>query len=1478
MPIPHHSWERWASATALLALLALAGALLLASEGADALQITSDTTYNGESLVWAEDVEVTGGAKLTLRDCDVTFRPPSTTPLYLRVTAGSLDVSDTDMMGEGAGFIVWSHGPTTLRNVTATGVGAFANSSLRSRGLPMAAQGGFIFVGTKVTVFNLDVAGAPASAFFAQDCELDVYSLVATDACSGYTGVDQCAAVAITYLGVPPGAITHRNAVINGSKVTGSRNHGLLVAAAATGYDATVRIDGTEISTSAASGLVVYEVNSHGSFDVVGDSNDIHHSDDHGLLWVRRSASGTEATLHLSDTRFHSIQDTAFRVDASSSAGSATLELDGCSVTDTTGHGTAVTATGCTQTLNVTLRDCLFDSVGGAGLYFTTDGDGKYSNYDLRLVGTTLASSGSYGIYTKVSQAYAQFNLTVTDSRVTRSGSDGVRMEYSLTYFDYYTAPSVTANLTLDGSLVADNRGYGVYDSRYLKSYYYWAQEKATLHAAVNVLDTVIRNHTKSAVVVTPTTQLQYTTYTSEGFVTGSTFVNNSGHGYYEKVDSLTQVNGGSTRVGWHVSGSTFDQLSHSGVYIELRRADAAALTFDVDNCTFSDLGYHGAVLTSSSTPYQGNLVAHLADCTFTDLGGHAYYLWPGRPGTGGDDQRVFLHGVRADNTTGLHVLLDGYAAEDYYRLVLEEVNVTRTRGDAIEVNVHPYQQARMDTTIEHVYARDTNGTALSLTYTSDRGQPLWGHLVGEDITLLDSQGGGLLLYEHTGRIDDLTIKGSSDYDLHKVDNRVPPDETGILELHTAAMDRRKVEVVGGGSLWVFNALAVKVEWQNGMAALGAGVQVQDRTFQVVAVGTVEAESGMEPVELLAYILDAVEFRSRSPFIVNITFLDLEQTGVCSLDEPAVVRIVVHDRVAPSVVILEPDDGAAQRASYFELRGSAFDAHAGLLEIRYRIDGGEWTSIGAESPFRTTVEDVEPGEHLLEVEVSDRAGNAVLEVVRVEIDNQPPALLVVSPKGDVLTRDPFLVVRGETEDGANVSINGEEVESLHGLFIAEVQLQEGPNTVTVVSMDRLSNVATVRFIATLDTVEPFLDVQSHEDGDWVPSTAVTLTGLVEEGCTLSVNGVRVTTIDNLSFEALVNLRAGDNTVTLKAVDPAGNAFTQVLHLFVATDEPWLHLESPSDGAIFPQREVRVLGTVQPGSTVTINGRLVTIKQGLVNELLVLPEGQSTIVIEVIDPAGNVHTRPVLVEVDTIDPVLTLDPVPERTREATITLEGKAEGATVLFLGDEPVTLDDDGAFAVNVTLKEGTNVLSLVCRDGVGHEDRASAEVVLDSTPPFLRIVLPGMEQDDNGTWRSDERKVHIQVVSEPGASITMNGVYILVGEDGTASVDLPLETGGRPTRVRVLVVDDLGNSQELEYTIVYEGGEATVAGMEWTELLSTVVIMALLVAIGVMIVRYRSLVKRMTQRRRGPPRKRNGNGGPNGNGHPDSNGNGGGA
>jgi hypothetical protein len=1419
----------WVITMAFFAIAGTALGLMLACDVAEGQTISSDTTYQDQTLVFSEDLEVTSGAKLAFKGCDVTFRPPGTVPLYLRVQSGSLLISDTDLVGEGAGFIVDARGPMDIRNVTTSGLGGVANSGLSSQGLPLVAHGGFMARSTKVTINNLDIRGAPATGLYVEDCDLDAFSLHVRDACSAYTTAGQCAAVAIVYIGDPSSGGTARTAELNSSKVIASSNVGVLVAVAGTTYTPTVKLMGTEISSSASDGLAVHEVYGHGLLTVLGSTSEIHHSAGNAMVWVR-SNTQDQSRMDFAKGRIYDNVGTGLSVVATSSKGIADLTLDDCTIESSGGHGVAVTANGCNQTLNVTLKGSKVKDAGGAGFYFTTDMDGQTSHYHMALLDALLDSSGSYGVYVKVYQAYARFNLTLDGTQVVRSGKTGVYLDYHLSYFSYLAAPAAISNLTIKDSRISDNRGYGIYDTRYLRTYYLWAQTRSSLTAEVTVLDSTLANNTASAMVITTPSQLSYPVYSSRVYVGGSTFINNSGHGVYERVDSNTPTNGGSTGLGWHIWDSTFTDLSGSGVYVELRRADNAGLDLFVHGCTFSDLGGNGVALTTTSSPNQGKLRAVLADCTFRNLGARAYHLWPGRAGGQGGDQRVSILGCQAHNTTGMYVSLDGYNSPDNYGLAIQNVTVTRTRGNAIDVLVHPYQSGEMTTRLYDIYLKDTNGTAFTIKYTSDRGSPLWGDLAADNITLQD-QVGGMALYEHTGLMSNLSIQGSTDYDLHKIDQRVPPDETGILELHSAAMDRRKVAVFGSGSLWVFNDLTVKVEWQNGLAALGAGVQVLDRTFSVVGVGRVDSEAGMEPLELLGYIMDATEFRSRSPFIINITFLDLEQTAVCSLDEPAVVRIVIHDRVAPSLVILEPDDGSAQRASQFELRGSAFDAHAGLLEIRFRLDGGNWTAIGAESPFRKTVEDVDPGHHLLEVEVGDRAGNVAMELVRIEIDNQPPRLVIVSPQANVLTRDLMLTVRGETEDGAHVTINGEDVTSLHGLFIHQVRLEEGPNTVTVVSMDRLSNVATVRFTAVLDTVEPFVDVQSHGDGDWVSVSDLVLEGIIEANCTLTIDRTPVEVVEG-NFSTLLHLSPGENVVLVKAVDPAGNVYSTTLVIMVATEPPWIHLEAPEQDAHYDHRTVRVLGTVQEGSTLTINGKPITLKQGLIDELVALPEGASTITVEALDPAGNLNTVTRTVVVDTVPPVLTLDPAPATTRDDVVLITGTAEGASRLWLDGEPVDLGEGGAFAVNVTLTEGTNVLRFTARDPVGHETLASSTVELDTTAPFVRVLLPPMDGDVNGTLYYDRDVLVVRVVSEAGAKVTVNGIFVILDEEGTATVELRLDGGGVGNDLVVRSEDEVGNVEELRYEIVRRASSSSGSDPDWAVLAPTIFNIAILVAI----------------------------------------------
>lgn len=70
--------------------------------------------------------------------------------------------------------------------------------------------------------------------------------------------------------------------------------------------------------------------------------------------------------------------------------------------------------------------------------------------------------------------------------------------------------------------------------------------------------------------------------------------------------------------------------------------------------------------------------------------------------------------------------------------------------------------------------------------------------------------------------------------------------------------------------------------------------------------------------------------------------------------------------------------------------------------------------------------------------------------VKVEAIIRPPELFVAYPQEDILTKEKFIEVRGNTEAGANLVINGQKIFiSEAGEFIQKVNLREGINEITV---------------------------------------------------------------------------------------------------------------------------------------------------------------------------------------------------------------------------------------------------------------------------------------------------------------------------------------------------------------------------------------------------------------------------------------------
>jgi len=69
----------------------------------------------------------------------------------------------------------------------------------------------------------------------------------------------------------------------------------------------------------------------------------------------------------------------------------------------------------------------------------------------------------------------------------------------------------------------------------------------------------------------------------------------------------------------------------------------------------------------------------------------------------------------------------------------------------------------------------------------------------------------------------------------------------------------------------------------------------------------------------------------------------------------------------------------------------------------------------------------------------------------------PPELNITSPQDNIVISDNFINIIGQTEEGAELSINGEFItSSTDGLFFKKINLKEGINTITIVAKKKYS--------------------------------------------------------------------------------------------------------------------------------------------------------------------------------------------------------------------------------------------------------------------------------------------------------------------------------------------------------------------------------------------------------------------------------------
>jgi len=363
-------------------------------------------------------------------------------------------------------------------------------------------------------------------------------------------------------------------------------------------------------------------------------------------------------------------------------------------------------------------------------------------------------------------------------------------------------------------------------------------------------------------------------------------------------------------------------------------------------------------------------------------------------------------------------------------------------------------------------------------------------------------------------------------------------------------------------------------------------------------------------------------FSTQVPVDEGLNTIKVESSDAVWNTATATVR-VERDTSAPMLTVTEPSDGFATNASSVTVKGTT-DSVA-VLTVN-----GRPLPVSNER-YSTTVSLVE-GENLITVDSTDPAGNVRTITVRVVRDSIAPKLNLAFPPDGTVVKEPLVTVRGSTEEGALVKVNGGGVSFDGRSFMAEVRLaMEGENIIVIDAYDALKNHVQTVIRVYLDTMAPDLRLTSPAQNFLTSAAQVEIRGRTEPSANVTVDGEPVAVDGNGLFSVKMPLPSdGTYTFDIISTDIAGNFNEEFLTVIKDTVARY-NITSPAEGFKTKLKTLTILGDVEQGSTVQVNGNSVSVRpDGTFTAEVILNDGSNTVVIQVRDKAGNLATKEIAV--------------------------------------------------------------------------------------------------------------------------------------------------------------------------------------------------------------------------------------------------------
>ncbi len=242
----------------------------------------------------------------------------------------------------------------------------------------------------------------------------------------------------------------------------------------------------------------------------------------------------------------------------------------------------------------------------------------------------------------------------------------------------------------------------------------------------------------------------------------------------------------------------------------------------------------------------------------------------------------------------------------------------------------------------------------------------------------------------------------------------------------------------------------------------------------------------------------------------------------------------------------------------------------------------------------------------------------------------------------------------------------------------------------------------------VDTTPPTVKLVNLTDGQKLKNADLVVQGITEAGATVQFadSGAPITADSSGGFTLHRQLAHGPNPFKLLVRDASGNEAQVSRTVDLLDQPPAVKIESPTEGAWTNQKLVTVAGTVDPGTSVRVNGQETTPgPDGRFHVDVVLEEGVNSLVIEATDPVGNKTRVEHRATLDTHPPSVQIDSLADNTtvHEAQVHLYGRTDPGVKLSVQGRQVLVDGQGHFDAPVDLVVGNNTIQVEAQDQAGN-------------------------------------------------------------------------------------------------------------------------------------------------------------------------------